>query len=354
MNKKFTDISSVCVLILYLFLVARMFRNNIPLYILVLFFSVINITIVLSGHELGHLFFGKIFGFKLSSISFCGAEYNGYLKKWSYDFKQRKENHCLMNPKSDSSNTHIYLYLLGGIISNILLIIICILLFLKNTNLILRAFLFNNIFINTVNLINTVFPVRDVEFLSDSDIIWYIHKEKIQLEFLKKQLKISHSIEFNKTIGESSYINMENVKYENLLTFFCRYSNYYLAIKNNDLNEAYNIMQKLYNNINYYSLNERKQLLLEELFISSVLKKETDINTLVKKIKNELYDKESFDYIRTMYVYSKNIKMISDYDNPYYYRYKRFNFTSANEYVDAVHTLICTLFLPNDSDSTIL
>lgn len=235
MNKKFTDISSVCVLILYLFLVARMFRNNIPLYILVLFFSVINITIVLSGHELGHLFFGKIFGFKLSSISFCGAEYNGYLKKWSYDFKQRKENHCLMNPKSDSSNTHIYLYLLGGIISNILLIIICILLFLKNTNLILRAFLFNNIFINTVNLINTVFPVRDVEFLSDSDIIWYIHKEKIQLEFLKKQLKISHSIEFNKTIGESSYINMENVKYENMLTFFCRYSNYYLAIKNNDL-----------------------------------------------------------------------------------------------------------------------
>lgn len=95
MNKKFTDISSVCVLILYLFLVARMFRNNIPLYILVLFFSVINITIVLSGHELGHLFFGKIFGFKLSSISFCGAEYNGYLKKWSYDFKQAPPLSCV-------------------------------------------------------------------------------------------------------------------------------------------------------------------------------------------------------------------------------------------------------------------
>ena len=32
MNKKFTDILSVCVLILYLFIVARMYRNNIVMY----------------------------------------------------------------------------------------------------------------------------------------------------------------------------------------------------------------------------------------------------------------------------------------------------------------------------------
>ncbi len=336
-------------MILYLFIVARMYKYKIAIYILLIFFSAINVNVVLSGHELGHLSFGKIFSFKLISISFCGAKYNGYLKKWSYDFKQYKENYCLMEPRNNSTNTQIYLYLLGGILSNLMLAFLCVILFLLNDNLIIKAFVFNSIFINAISLINTVFPIRDVEFLSDSDILWYIHKDKKQLELLKKQLKINYSIEFNKKIGENSYINLDDVKYENMLTFFCRYSNYYLAIKNNDLNKAYDIMQELYNSINCYREYERKQLLLEELFISSVLKKDTIINTLIENINSQLYDENSFDYVRTMYVYTKNIKMISDYDNPYYYQYKNFNFSLVDEYVNIMHTIICGMFQQNDT-----
>lgn len=337
MNKKNLNIINILIIIIYLLFFAFAFKINTIICVLLFVFTLINTKLVLITHELGHLLFGKMLGFKLISISFCGFNYNSYQKKCNF---HSNENNCLMKPSINSSKKDFCIYILGGIIINFLLALVYILILYLVKNELAKSYFLNGTIIGIINLINNIVPIKDNEFLSDSDIIWYIHKDVKQLKLLEKQLIIIDSLEKTNKIGEYEYIDLDNIKHENMLTFFCRYVNYYLAIQKNELSNAYGLIQELYRLKDNYRRYERNQILIELLFISSYLYKENIASEIIKQVDHSLYDENSFDYIRAMYVYKKNIKCVSDSENRYYYIYMNYNISNANEYIHIMNALL--------------
>lgn len=86
-------------------------------------------------HELGHLFFGILSGYKFIAIGFCGIAIYHYPD--GYKLKKMiipgASGYCQMKPNRSVEKTNVGLYLMGGVLANAISILISILLIIFTT-----------------------------------------------------------------------------------------------------------------------------------------------------------------------------------------------------------------------------
>lgn len=284
-------------------------------------------------HEVGHLILGKLMGFNLILISFWGISItrnNDWVR-----IERSHDNQCLMkyNSNPDKLTLSYCIMLSGGFIFNFIFSLISLMLFFAVDNYYLELFLYTAFLVGFINFINNALPVKNNDHMNDGICIWYLCNDPSQSVLLNHQMNIVYSLTQNFTIGRDSLINcVDNCVYENKLTYYCRYINYFIAIKNNDIDLAYDIIKKLLENSNCYGRLEKEQIMIENLLMLSFFRREDEARTLMNTIKKNSINDNTFDYLcsELLYEYNFNVNLNS---NELYAKLTSFDYTKADEFV---------------------
>lgn len=305
------------------------------------FFCIVHNVVGRIIHELGHWFFGKLAGFELIRISTCGFAFDAHKKECSYG-KENKDQ-CLMIQKSEGKyKCKAYCMLLaGGFILNILCAVLCFLGYIFCENTYIELFFLAGSAVELVHFCNNAIPINDVEQLNDGQCIWYINKDEIQFNMLFFQMKIAGSLSKSLMIGMDDLIkNIDNCQYENKLSYFCRYNNYYIALRNGEYELALKIINRMFDVRHCYGKTENTQIILEKLFLLSLFRKKEEANILIEELDYKYVNINTFDYIRVIWLYEKNVNNNIQVSKKLFEKLGLFDYSNADEYVRIMLKLI--------------
>lgn len=183
----------------------------------VCFLSLLSFYFTIITHELGHLIFGKISGYKFLSFSafpFTLQRENGKfrLKKFSL---AGALGQCLMSPpKLKNNKIPTFLYNIGGIIVNIMFFIVFILVAIINNN---YSFYLLSI-ITLFFIISNSIPIEDI-ITNDAANIIEINKNKNASKDLYSQLKLQEELINGKALKDVSNDIIYLPSYEDMRNF---------------------------------------------------------------------------------------------------------------------------------------
>ncbi len=234
-------------------------------------------------HELGHLVFGFITGYKF--ISFKILCFNIYKKgtiKIMYDpFTLAIPGQCLMKP----NNRRYALYNLGGLIFSYIFSIVLLVLFFRLSNIFIAEILYGCFIINTLlAIINSLYTKNGI-----NDICNFINckRSELFLESLLYQLDVIASLTSDNKF-KSIYNPSDDVKHtpSNISIAKLKYFKAFHE-KNNETMEKYYSLLKGYYNKTTFSILKLPALIiiLNHEFI--IKKDETLVVKTIKRIKNK-------------------------------------------------------------------
>ncbi len=275
-------------LVLYLFLISLViyFKSSFDLNIIyILLFGVLSFVLCILIHELGHLIFGLLSGYKFVSfkILFLKVINQESLKVAIEPFNIMMPGQCLMKP----TNRKYIMYNLGGLIFTYIFSIIAIVLYCISTNNILINLYFIFLVINTsLAILNSIYNKYGI---NDVCNIVKCYKSKDFLEGVLFQLDIVGNITINNKI-KSIYNPVDDVGdiISNVTIWTLRYYKAYNEKKFDSMDYYYNLLNKNYNKV-YFSILKPSilVLLLNHSFIIN-----RDISK-VRKILNKINIKDN-------------------------------------------------------------
>ena len=274
-------------------------------------------------HELGHLILGKIFDWKIYSFNVFGIGIERKNKKYR-TFKAPVSGfagYVEMIPKSERQN--IVLPMLGGIIVNLLLVIVFVLITLLTCNPVVHcislAFVFSNLLIAVTNSIpftptsitkTDMYQIIEMNrSIRNNTFKYYLKFTELYNIYKKKQIKDIDNSYFLLNVNDNSpYINMIHITYIDKLLALGKfeqalsYINGYLESDSFDENNKINMnFEKLFC-LSMVSDDKEK---IAELYNSNIIKENEKSLEYVMSIELYAYHK----------IISKNQKIEEYYKN---------------------------------------
>lgn len=215
-------------------------------YLMIIPGLLIGFILTVIVHELGHLVFGLVSGYKFTSFKVLFVKI--YKKdKIRFSFERgfiSMPGQCLMKP----TNRKYFLYNLGGLIFTYCFTSVLLFLFYYTNNVLVSQFLFGIFFVNTLlGILNSIY---NKEGINDICNIVRCYKDKDYLEALLYQLDIYSNVAIENKF-KSKYKPKEEVG--NLITdiSLCRirYLKAYHEKHEQKLSECYFYMKRKYSNI---------------------------------------------------------------------------------------------------------
>lgn len=279
------------------------FNSNYLSYLLIIPGLIIGFIVTVIIHELGHLVFGLITGYKFTSfkVFFIKVYYKNKIK-----IKFEKGNilihgQCLMRP----TNRRYFLYNLGGVIFNYILTIILFVLFYTISNEYIIQLIFGALIINTLLAIMNCMYHKDG--INDICNIVRCMKNKDYLEGVLYQLDIVSNVTINDKF-KSKYNPSDDVKniYANVSIYRFRYLKAYNEGNIEKMNYYYKLLRKKYNSIYLPMLKLPTLILLlnHEFIINNDIVELTKIVNRVSSRDVKLFKKYPFEY--SLFVFYKD------------------------------------------------
>ncbi|OON92897.1 MAG: hypothetical protein ATN31_07630 [Candidatus Epulonipiscioides saccharophilum] len=155
-------------------------------------------------HELGHLFFGILAGYKFVAIGFCGIA----IYRYPDGYKLKKmiipgvSGYCQMKPNRSVEKTNVGLYLMGGVLANSISILISILLIIFTTvNGYILLLIVMNIVIGSLFIVLNWLPLK-LGILNDGQQFKDTKNNKESRIILYKSMELTAEYIYGRMISE--------------------------------------------------------------------------------------------------------------------------------------------------------
>ncbi len=278
--KKCTKIAVLLIiLVILLFIQYLRFDNNYLSYLMILPGLVIGFILAVLIHELGHLFFGLLSGYKFTSFKFLFIKIfkKDKLKIVFEKFYLAMPGQCLMKP----TNKKYFLYNLGGLIFTYILSVFLLLLFLFGENMYLIQLFYGAFVINTfLGVINSIYTKQGINDMSN---IIRCRNNPDFLEGVLYQLDIIASITIDKKF-KSKYNPKDYVGglYSDISIWRIKYYKAYFEKNSNDMNHYYNLIKRNYKKVQIAVI----RLMCLTLLLNHELIIEQNISLIDRRLKN--------------------------------------------------------------------
>lgn len=162
-------------------------------------------TINICLHEIGHMFFGLISGYEFSSLRFGKlmlAKENGKLRFCKYDMPGTGGQCIMTAPKVDAEKMPVVLYNLGGLVMNLVVLLIGIIVFVivSDSHFVVGMIFLMFAMTSLVILITNGLPFSQMGTDGANTIILY--KNKFAREAFRNQLEVVRYLSQNYSVRE--------------------------------------------------------------------------------------------------------------------------------------------------------
>lgn len=247
-------------------------------------------------HELGHLVFGLLSGYKFTSYKFlCFKIY----KKEKIKFTFEKcflsiPGQCLMKPR----NRNYFLYNIGGLVFTYLLTIVSLIIFFLNNDAIVIQIFYGVFVVNLVlGILNSLYSKEGINDISN---IIRCRKEPEFLEGMLYQLDIIANVTIDNKF-KSRYNPSDDVRslYSNISIWRIKYYKAYNEKNINQMDKYYNLIKNNYRKIRiaFLKLSCLNIILNHDFIINqniNLIKRRVNNISKVDKI---IYKKLKYDYL---------------------------------------------------------
>lgn len=185
----------------------NMANTNNKLLIFLIFLIIIYLVMILQViiHELGHMVFGLLSGYK-----FCSFRIFSLIlirKDGKFIIKRYKlpstAGQCLMDPPDlINGKMPCLLYNLGGSIFNLISAIMCLIIIVNSNNTYLKVFLFSNIIVGVMFTILNGIPIKTKEICNDGYNALNLKNDTVFTKYMWIQLKAHRYLLDGKSLSE--------------------------------------------------------------------------------------------------------------------------------------------------------
>lgn len=262
-------------------------------------------------HEVGHVIIGICVGLILYDLSLPFFRIKKENTKWIIRRNDDCRFYCHMNCEDEISTKASVGYLLGGIVFNFIILLLCILFFLK-MSVIGEIFLIANFFCNLETALRNGIPFG-LKRLNDGMTIRQLISDKNQVKLFNIQLKVTYYLEQAGVLKEIKCFDISNLtEKENDLTYYVHTMNYYINLAKYRIEEAQKEMEIMFDNIGCYSLDIQNSILVEYVYINCLAQKNIDNSS--DTIFSRKNIQRNYDYYCALYYYLKRINKKEDAD----------------------------------------
>lgn len=294
-------------------------------------------------HELGHFISGKMAGFNAYYISIygCAFSYNGV--KWNVHKNQRKViGQCLMKPNNSSANCEVYLC--GGWLMTLLVVIIDVLYVISSRNqlsiIISNGILFQGI----IQIIYNVIPSSVSGETNDAMNYYLIKKDNVNREAFLYQLSMNNRLMMGARLHNINYEDIfktSSKEYNHTgIMFYVQYILYLYYLDNELFEKAFALMLDINQYYENYPLSVQREIDVELLFIYSFEKNLNRSKCMYDKI-----IKNQKNYVKNISLYRGLISYKSSFGQHLFAKqlYNELLSKKSNEYYSGCRELDISL-----------
>lgn len=256
-------------LIFYLVCLFHFMKNGIHTYYIAwtLLIALLCDPISLFVHEMGHLFFGSLAGFKLFDLGIPFVIIQKQKNGWIICKNVNNKNYCFMKKKKRHVSKEGYIfYYCGGFWANYLVALVCLLLY-KKYFLVMCGVAIYNLSTGIKNMI----PNQRRKY-SDGTVVTLIFSDSKTIDLISQQMCVQSNLLLVNSLAEISCISDTiKVKKENDLSLFSKIMKIYLCLEQKKLDECVRQIDYIENDILNYSFDMQKIYWCERLFIYSII-----------------------------------------------------------------------------------
>ena len=227
---------------------SELFHGNIFTIIIILFELYLSIFLQVIIHELGHLFFGLMTGYKflsyrIGSLMIIKKDNKFKLKKMSL---MGTSGQCLMAPPNYNNGIPFLLYNLGGVIFNVISFVIFIVLYLNTSIFLIKTFSLVMAMVGLFYAIVNGVPLG-LEVNNDGYNVFLLLKNKEAIYYFWLQMKINEELLNGTRLKDMNdvWFNKVNTKVNNCLINTIEVFNCNRLMDNKKFNEAYKKMDDI-------------------------------------------------------------------------------------------------------------